>query len=66
MDDTTKAMLGSVIRALIIAIGGGLYFTQDQVTAISGAAAILVGVAWSLIQKKNAGDKLQAAKDLRQ
>ncbi len=65
MDDTTKAMLGSVVRALIIAIGGGLYFTSDQLTAISGAAAILIGVVWSLIQKKNAGDKLQAAKDLR-
>jgi len=66
MDDTTKAMLGGLIRSAIIAFGAGAYFTGDQLTAISGAAAILIGVAWSLIQKKNAGDKLQAAKDLRQ
>jgi len=65
MDDTTKAMLGGILRSVLIAIGGGLYFTQDQMTAISGAAAILIGVAWSLIQKKNQGDKIQAAKDLR-
>lgn len=65
MDDTTKAMLGGIIRSIIIAIGGGATFSADQITAISGAAAVLIGVAWSLIQKKNAGDKLQAAKDLR-
>jgi len=65
MDDTTKAMLGGIIRAIIIAIGGGASFSPDQITAISGAAAVLIGVAWSLIQKKNAADKLQAAKDLR-
>lgn len=65
MDDTTKAMLGGIVRSVLIAIGGGLYFTNDQLTMISGAAAILIGVAWSLIQKKNAGAKLQAQKDLR-
>lgn len=65
MDDTTKAMLGSIVRSVLIAIGGGLYFTNDQLTVVSGAAAILIGVAWSLIQKKNAAVKLQNAKDLR-
>ena len=66
MDDTTKAMLGGIVRSVLIAIGGGLYFTNDQLTIVSGAAAILIGVAWSLVQKKNAADKIQAARDLRQ
>jgi len=65
MDDTTKAMLGSIIRALIITFGGGAVFSPDQITAVAGAAAVLCTVAWSLIQKKNAAEKLQAAKDLR-
>lgn len=65
MDDTTKAMIGSIIRTVLITIGGGAFFGNDQITAIAGALAILVGAGWSLYQKHQAGQKLQAAKDLR-
>lgn len=65
MDDTTKAMLGSIIRTLIITFGGGAVFSPDQITALAGAVAVLGTLVWSLIQKKAAAEKLEAAKDLR-
>lgn len=65
MDDTTKAMIGSIIRTLIVTFGGGAVFSPDQITAAAGAIVVLGTLVWSLIQKKTAGDKLQAEKDLR-
>ena len=63
MDDTTKAMLGSIIRTLIVTLGGGAVFSPDQVTALSGALAVLAALGWSLYQKRTAGQKLQAAQN---
>lgn len=61
MDDTTKAMIGTIVRTLITTFGGGAIFSPDQLTALSGAVAVLVAVGWGLLQKSRAGEKKQEA-----
>lgn len=50
---------GLVGRALLTTLGGVAiskgWLTEDGVTQIGGALAVLAGVGWSAIQKKNTG-----------
>jgi hypothetical protein len=48
---TTQAMIGGVVRSLLIA-AGGLGLAGNQITQVSGAIAMLIGVGWSLWSKK--------------
>lgn len=54
-----------IVRHLLTAGGGILvasgYTTNDQWTAISGGVVALVGVIWSILQKKQAASKLADA-----
>lgn len=51
----TPAILGTLVRHTITTLGGGLvatgYATNDDVTAIAGASATLVGLIWGMINK---------------
>jgi len=57
----TPEIIGSVLRSIIIAIGGGFitngYLDQSQLDTIAGGAAVAVGLAWSIIQKLRAAKK---------
>lgn len=48
--------VAGVIRHAVTTAGGALvaagYLTSDQLTTVAGAAAIIVGVAWSIIAKR--------------
>lgn len=46
------AILSALIRHLLTAVGGGLLMTEDEVAAAAGAIYILIGVTWSVIQKR--------------
>ena len=51
-------IVGSVIRAALQALSGGLITqgvaTGDDINAVSGAITMLLTVAWSIWQKKKA------------
>lgn len=52
------AILG-VIRHVLTFAGGALSFTGDDLTAFVGAASTLIGLCWSLIEKKKAAAPAQ-------
>lgn len=51
-----QTAIGSIVRTLVASAGGSFVanglITQDQLTTLSGAAVVVVVLAWSLIQKK--------------
>lgn len=56
--DTVSDILGGVVRHLVTSAGGGLvahgFINSDQLTQLAGAAALVVGIAWSAYQKYQA------------
>lgn len=57
MSETTQAILGGIVRSLIIAAGGGALLSTDQIASVAGALAVLIGVAWSAWQKHKTAAK---------
>lgn len=57
----TQQMIGGLIRSLLIAAGAGSALSGDQLTASAGALAVLVGIAWSLAQKRLSAEAQHAA-----
>lgn len=53
---TTQAMIGGIIRSILVAAGGAGVMSGDQLGVIAGALAALIGVGWSIYQKKSAAD----------
>ena len=49
---TAQQMIGAILLSLLIAAGAGTAMSQDQLTAGAGALAVLIGIAWSLAQKR--------------
>lgn len=51
----TPEIIGSVLRSIIIAIGGGFitngYIDESQLNTIAGGIAVAVGLGWSILQK---------------
>lgn len=51
-------MIKGIVRHLITTVGGALitagYASADDIQALAGAAAILAGVIWSMVSKKDA------------
>lgn len=49
-------MIGGLVRHLVTTFGGvlvtGGYMSSSDLTTLGGAAAILIGVGWSLFVKK--------------
>lgn len=60
-DFLTPQMLGGLFRSLLIAAGAGSFMSADQIASGAGALAVIVGIAWSLVQKKVAADKKHEA-----
>jgi hypothetical protein len=60
MTDVQIAMIGSLVRALILAAGLGGMFTGDQLTQFAGAVAMIVSIGWGLWQKKSAAEDKHA------
>lgn len=61
----TQDVVLAIVRHLLT-LGGGLLISKGIITAtqeetIIGGLVALVGVIWSLVQKKNANAKLKAA-----
>ena len=52
----TQQMIGGILRSLLIAAGAGSALSSDQLTAGAGALAVLIGIAWSLAQKRFAAE----------
>jgi hypothetical protein len=50
----TQQMMGGVIRSILVAGGGAGIFSGDQLGIVAGSLAALIGVAWSLYQKRAA------------
>ena len=54
----TGEMIGGVVRHLLTTFGGAAvaagYLDADQLTAIAGGAAALIGVVWSMFAKQKA------------
>ena len=54
--------IGGIVRAAVTAGGGSLVtagmISGEQLTALAGAAAVVVGVIWSVVQKKFFDKKL--------
>ena len=50
-----KTIVGSFARTAVVTYGGTLVnqglVSADDLTALGGAAVVLVGLAWSLVQK---------------
>ncbi|HEY2010511.1 MAG TPA: hypothetical protein VGH23_16095 [Rhizomicrobium sp.] len=49
----TQALIGAVIRAILVAAGGGGLMSGDQISSLAGALAVVAGLGWSLWQKRN-------------
>lgn len=49
-----QAMVGGVIRHLIVLAGGAGVLSQNQLGQLAGALAVIVGIGWSIYQKKSA------------
>lgn len=47
-----KTIVALLLRHALTVYGGAAMFGQGDVQAISGAVAVLVGVGWSVYQKK--------------
>lgn len=62
----TPEIIGSIIRSLLTSFGGVLvtsgYINSDQLNSLSGAAVILVTLAWSIWQKTRAEAKIEGKK----
>lgn len=58
-------IIGTFVRNTIVAAGGGFVasgvVTASQLDVVGGAAAILVGLGWSYVQKYLAAKKLANA-----
>lgn len=50
----TQQMIGGVIRSILVACGGAAIMSGDQLGIVAGAIAALIGVGWSIYQKKSA------------
>lgn len=50
----TAQILGSLVRAVLAALGGASLVSDGQIDQIVGALAVLVTVAWSIWQKYSA------------
>ena len=54
----TGEMIGGVVRHLLTTFGGVLiakgYIDAEQLAAIAGGAAALIGVVWSMLAKQRA------------
>lgn len=48
----TQQIIGGVIRSVIIAIGGGAIMTGNQESSLAGALAVVLGIGWSIWQKR--------------
>ena len=49
----TQAILGGIVRSLLVAAGGAGMMSGDQLGTVAGAIVALAGVAWSIYQKHN-------------
>lgn len=58
MDQTTVDAILGVVRHALTTAGGGLvtagYLSSDNLTQIVGGVIALLGVGWSIYQKKHA------------
>lgn len=54
MNPLLLSLLGAATRALLTTGGGAAIMTGDQVTQVTGAASVVVGVLWSAWQKYQA------------
>lgn len=57
----TQQVIGALIRSILIAVGAGTAMNPDQITAGAGALAVMIGIAWSLFQKRSAAEAQHAA-----
>lgn len=48
----TQQIVGGIIRSLIVAAGGAGIMSGDQLGVFAGAVAALIGVGWSIYQKR--------------
>lgn len=56
-DPVTQAMVGTIFRSILIAVGAGGIFTGDQIGTLAGACAMVVGVIWGMYQKRSSAAK---------
>lgn len=58
VERTMQAAIAGVVRHLITTVGGALVtsgvLSADDLSTLAGAGAIVVGVVWSLLNKKAA------------
>jgi hypothetical protein len=55
-EDRMNNQIAGIVRHILTSVGGALvaagYLTSDEWTAVAGALAVLIGVAWSIITKR--------------
>lgn len=54
-EKTMGALLGAAARHILTAIGLQGLLSADELQIVSGAVAILLGLGWSLVEKKIRG-----------
>lgn len=49
-----KSILSAIVRHLLTTFGGGAVFSGTDVDAIVGALAVIIGIGWSIYEKRKA------------
>lgn len=50
--ESIKTIVALLIRHALTVYGGTLLLSPDDAQSVSGAAAVLIGVVWSILQKR--------------
>jgi hypothetical protein len=57
-----KEIIGLILRHTLTAAGFSGVMDDEQVSQIVGALSLIIGIVWSIWQKKQAATKLEDAK----
>ena len=56
------SLLGAGVRYVLIAVGAGHLFSDDETTQLISALSLVMAAAWTIFAKVRAHDKLEDAK----